>query len=160
MLSKGKQKDGTNMLFEAQVRKPVLPQLESSVLEDLYDEIELIGFTVSAPVFDLVRSGFRGDVPAKELASYAGKVVRMVGDFVTDKHVRTKNGTTMKFGTFLDTEGTFFDTVHFPQSLTSFPLNGNGVFLVEGKVVVDFGCPAIEVQRIARMPVHPDPRSV
>lgn len=160
MLSKGKQKDGTNMLFEAQVRKPVLPQLESSVLEDLYDEIELIGFTVSAPVFDLVRSGFRGDVPARELASNAGRVVRMVGDFVTDKHVRTKNGTTMKFGTFLDSEGTFFDTVHFPQSLKSFPLNGNGVFLVEGKVVVDFGCPAIEVHKIARMPVHPDPRSI
>ena len=37
----------------------------------------------------------------------------------------------MKFGTFLDINGTFFDTVHFPPSLKQYPLYGNGVYLYQ-----------------------------
>lgn len=83
----------------------------------------------------------------------------MVGDFVCDKHVTTKTRQHMKFGTFFDREGDFFDTVHFPQSLAKYPLQGNGLYLLEGKVTVDFGCPALEVTKCAKMPLKPDPRS-
>lgn len=82
----------------------------------------------------------------------------MVGDFVTDKTVRTKYGDYMKFGTFLDVNGDFFDTVHFSKSLKAYPLRGNGIYLLEGKVVMEFGCPAIEVQKAGRMPLKQDPR--
>lgn len=146
-------------LFEFTAAKPVLPKLETSLLEDIYDEIELIGFPVSATMFDLARSDFRGDIPASELVRYEGQTVRMVGDFVCDKYVKTKSGKIMKFGTFLDVNGNFFDTVHFPPSLKQYPLHGNGVYLVMGKVMLDFGCPAIEVQKVARMPMKPDPRN-
>ena len=131
-----------------------------TVLEDLYDELELIGYTVSAPFSNLAKSDYRGSCSAKELPGLEGKVVRLVGDFACDKYVRTKNGKIMKFGTFLDTKGDFFDTVHFPPSLEKYPLTGNGLYLVEGKVVLDFGCPGIEVYKRGRMPVHPDPRSI
>ncbi len=148
------------MLFENESSKPILPKLETSLLEDLYDEIELIGFPVSETMFSITKSDYRGDVMARDLRNYEGKVVRMVGDFVCDKPVHTKNGKYMKFGTFLDVEGNFFDTVHFPPSLKNFPLNGNGVYLVQGKVVLDFGYPGIEVQKVGRMPLKPDPRSI
>jgi DNA polymerase-3 subunit alpha len=139
--------------------KPVLPKLESSVLEDIYDEIELIGFPVTASMFDLAKSSYRGDVLARDLCAQEGRTVRMVGDFIAEKTTRTKNGTYMKFGTFLDVEDTFFDTVHFPPSLKAYPLRGNGLYLIEGRVMVDFGCPSIEVQKCGRMPMMADPRS-
>jgi len=160
LLSSVKQQAGANLLFHSFNRKPVLPELDYHITEDLYDEIELIGFTVSATMFELAKSSFRGDMPADALANHEGKIVRMVGDFVCDKYVQTKNGKVMKFGTFLDSNGQFFDTVHFPPSLAKYPLYGNGLYLVEGKVVQDFGCPAIEVERIGRLPLKADPRSI
>lgn len=162
-------------LFASMAAKPVLPALETSVLEDLYDEIELMGFPVSGSMFDLARSDFRGDLLVRDLEEGAtdasrprvedtgsqveNQTVRMVGDFVCDKDVRTKNGQRMKFGTFFDVNGDFFDTVHFPPSLTRYPLRGSGLYLLEGKIVWDFGCPAMEVSRCGRMPLKNDPRS-
>src|SRR5690606_1461729 len=122
----GKRQERFHGLFPStEIAKPVLLRLESSVLEDLYDELELIGFPVPAPVFDLAKSPFRGNAMASELPTLEGKTVRMVGDFVTDKTVRTKHGDYMKFATFLDVEGDFFDTVHFPEVLRDYPLRGN-----------------------------------
>lgn len=160
LISGKQQKAGTVTLFETlNTKQPVLPKLESSLLEDLYDEMELIGFPISATMFDLAKSTFRGEVMAKDLCNHEGKTVRMVGDFIAEKKVRSRNVSNMKFGTFLDAEGRFFDTVHLPQSLKSYPLNGNGLYLILGKVSVDFGCPSLEVQKCARMPLLSDPRS-
>src|SRR5690606_13534523 len=136
--------------------KPVLPKLETSLIEDLYDELELIGFTVSAPMFELAKSPYRGNSMASDLPGLEGKTVRMVGDFVIDKTVRTKYGDYMKFGTFLDANGDFFDTVHFSRSLKAYPLRGAGIYLIEGKVVMEFGCAAVEVQKAGRMPLKVD----
>jgi DNA polymerase-3 subunit alpha len=159
LLNDNHPKKEPNLLFANTLQKPVLPLLETSFLEDLYDEIELFGFPISGSMFDLLQSDFRGETSVANLIQYEGKLVRIVGDFVADKTVKTKKGTLMKFGTFLDWEGMFFDTVHFPPSLKEFPLYGNGVYLLLGKVVVDFGCPLIEVHKCARMPLKPDPKS-
>lgn len=105
-------------------------------------------------------SEYKGDAKATDLLQYEGKTIRMVGDFVVEKYVRTKNGKLMKFGTFLDCDGNFFDTVHFPPSLAQYPLRGNGLYLIEGKAVNDFGCPAIDVTRCGKMPPKADPRSI
>ncbi|MNJ95315.1 Error-prone DNA polymerase [compost metagenome] len=160
LLSKDKKADKGPILFESSSRKPVLPKLVTSILEDYYDEIELMGFIISGSTFDLAKSDYRGDAKASELKNYEGRTIRMVGDFVVDKRVMTKNGKLMKFGTFLDVHGEFFDTVHFPPSLAAYPLRGGGLYLIEGRVVLEFGCPAIDVIRCARMPLKPDPRSI
>src|SRR5690606_27004018 len=107
-----KKADTSPMLFETNSKKPILPQLETSVIEDYYDEMAVMGFIVSGTLFDLAKSNFRGDAMAKEWLQYEGKTIRIVGDFVAEKHVRTKRGDIMKCGTFLDAEGKFFDTVH------------------------------------------------
>src|SRR5690606_1020363 len=54
-------------LFERISRKPVLPKLETSPVEDLYDEMELLGFPVSGSLFNLARSNYRGEVMAADL---------------------------------------------------------------------------------------------
>ena len=65
----------------------------------------------------------------------------------------------MQFGTFLDSDGCFFDTLHFPQSLKQYPFRGDGVYLVQGKVVVEFGMPSLEVRKMAKLSLMPDPRA-
>ncbi|RKE47116.1 DNA polymerase III subunit alpha [Sphingobacterium detergens] len=160
LLLSDKRKENTSaLLFENMMAKPVLPKLETHFLEDLYDEIQLFGFCVSGSLFDIAKSEYRGGINGKDLKEAEGRIVRIVGVLATYKIVPTKNGTTMKFGTFLDVEGNFFDTVHFAPSLKKYPLYSSGLYLIEGKVVLDFGCPAIEVIKCGRMPMQPDPRS-
>lgn len=146
-------------LFENQAPKPVLPHLESSILEDLYDEIELMGFCVSGTHFDLARSAYRGDVCARELPNFEGQTIRIVGDMIADKTTWTRKNDKMKFGTFFDVHGDFFDTVHFNPTLKQYPLRGTGLYLIEGKVLMDFGCPSIEVYKCGKIPLKNDPRS-
>ena len=147
-------------LFYSNTQKPELPVFVTDNLENLYDEIELMGFPVSGSVFHLARSDYRGNANASDLASFKGQSVRVVAYMVASKTVRTKNGMYMKFGTFIDVNGDFIDTVHFPQSLQQYPLRSKGLYLIEGKAVLDYNCPAIEVYRCAMMPLKPDPRSV
>src|SRR5690606_42003872 len=86
IISGKQQKARTITLFETlNSKQPVLPELESSLLEDVYDELELIGFPISASMFDLAKSSFKGEVMAKDLCTYEGKMVRMVGDFIAEK---------------------------------------------------------------------------
>ncbi len=161
ILKKSKEKTNTSgYLFYGETEKLTLPKLTTDKLEDLYDELELMGFPVSGSSFDFAKSSYRGTVTGKTLTSFEGEIVRIVAHLVASKMVRTKTGTLMKFGTFLDEHGDFVDTVHFPQSLRISPLRGRGLYLIEGKVSLDFDCPAIEVHRCAMMPLKPDPRSV
>ncbi len=135
-----------------------MPIFECDPLEDGYDEIELLGFPVTISMFDLLKTGYRGDVRGKDLTTQTGKCIRITGDFVTAKYVPTAKGT-MAFGSFLDVEGNFFDTVNFPQVFKQYPFKGRGVYLILGKVVEEFGFPSIEVEKMAKLPIKSDPRS-
>lgn len=159
MRTKDNPEPNSQPLFK-EVRKEFnLPALRNNLLEDAYDEMELIGFPVSMTRFDMLKTQYRGEVKSKELLSNLGKKIRMVGELVTIKYVSTKKRETMHFGCFLDTSGEFFDTVHFPDSLKKYPFTGQGVYLIEGKVVQEFDYPSVEVQKMARLPYQPDPRA-
>lgn len=145
-------------LFELKTKKFVLPALEQGRLEDAYDEIELLGFPVSMNRFELLKTSFRGEIMAGDLMKYLGKKVRMVGDLVSLKNVITIKKEWMHFGAFLDAEGEFFDVVNFPDTLRKYPYKGYGVYLILGKVVEEFGFPSLEVEKMAKLPVMPDPR--
>lgn len=148
----------TKPMFKEHHKEFVLPPLRSNRIEDAYDEIELLGFPVSLTRFDMLVTSYRGDTNAKELLSKLGKTIRMVGELVTIKYVHTVRNEWMHFGCFFDPKGDFFDTVHFPNSLQKYPFTGYGVYLIEGKVVEDFGFPIIEVYKLGRLPFQPDPR--
>src|SRR5690554_7450145 len=51
-----------------------------------------------------------------------------------------------------------YTTLFRSEVLRDYPLRGNGIYLVEGKVVLEFGCPAVEVRKAGRMPLKADPR--
>ncbi len=144
-------------LFEVEVKSFSLPKLINTPLEDAYHELELLGYPLSLSFFDLLKTTYRGDVMANDLASHAGKFVKMVGLYVTEKPVRTKNNEKMWFGTFLDVEGTFFDTVHFPKNQPKYPFRGAGCYLILGKVIMEFGCPSVDVIKFAKLPILDNP---
>jgi DNA-directed DNA polymerase III PolC len=145
-------------IFDTQINFPKLPDFEYELIEHLYDELELLSLTVSGTMFDFLRSNFRGDVMACQLHLHVGEVVRMVGEFVNYKPVRTKRNEIMMFLTFLDVELNFFDTVHFPNSLKDYKFQGAGVYLVEGVVTEEFGCYSLTVRRFAKIPIKSNPK--
>jgi DNA polymerase III alpha subunit len=145
-------------LFKAPSRVFELPRLVHHQVEDAYDEMELLGWPVTMTAFDLLQTGFRGDIMARELVKHIGEKVRMVGNLVTIKYVSTVRREIMHFAAFLDHEGEFFDTVHFPPALRSSPFKGDGVYLILGKVVEEFGFPSVEVEKMAKLPLMADPR--
>ena len=145
-------------LFQLPEKKFTLPELEESSLEDVYDEMELLEFPVSLTGFDLLKTSFRGEIMARDLIKHTGRTVRMVGNLVTIKNVRTVKKEWMHFAAFLDAEGEFFDTIHFPRSLRQYPFRGYGVYLILGKVEEELGFPSITVEKLAKLPVKSDPR--
>ena len=158
MLTGKKPKARSRTLFVAQANQANLPELEQHPLEDAYDEIELLGFPISMTYFDMLKTSFRGELDASQMLSHVGQKVRMVGELVTIKYVKTVKGEIMNFAAFLDHKGEFFDTVHFPATLQQYPFRGSGVYLMLGKMVEEFGFPSLEVEKLARLPLKPDPR--
>ena len=64
----------------------------------------------------------------------------------------------MYFGTWIDHEGNYFDTTHFPDNLIQFPFQGGGCYLLLGIVEVDYHFPTVTISKMAKMPFVPDPR--
>lgn len=153
---RAKRKAGAE-LFRVEARDYRLPEMDSHLLEDAYHELELLGFPLSMSYFDMLKTAYRGQVMAAGLMELVGQQVKMVGMYVCEKTVYTKNGKKMWFGTFLDVQGNFFDTVHFPNSTPSYPFRGSGCYLILGKVVEDFGYPGLEVVKFAKLEVIGNP---
>ena len=146
-------------LFREKAKEFALPVFSTNPIEDAYDELELLGFTVSSSPFDLVKTSYRGEVMVENMMDHVGKTVRMVGHFIASKWVRTAKGQTMNFGTFIDVNDQFFDTTHFPPSLVHSPFKGEGTYLLEGRIVAEFGYPSLEVERMDRLAIKADPRA-
>ncbi len=148
-------------LFEISQKNFSFPEIETDPLEDAFDEIESLGYPVSVSAFDLLKTRYRGDVFVKDLLQNVNRVVRMVGYLVSIKDVpiqRKEGKVKMNFGTWIDIHGDYFDTTHFPPSLKNYPFKGLGCYLLLGKVVVDFDFPSIEILKMDRLPMVPDPR--
>lgn len=157
LLNNFKPENRNLLLLQEPVKEYKLPMLERSLFEDAFDEIELLSFPVSCTPFDLLQTRNRGDVMARELLSCHKKQVRMLAYLISRKQVPTKRGT-MYFGTWIDNEGSYFDTAHFPDSLVQYPFLGGGCYLLLGIVEVDYHFPTITVSKMAKMPFVPDPR--
>ncbi|WP_312079509.1 DNA polymerase III subunit alpha [Chryseobacterium sp.] len=134
-----------------------LPVISRHPFEDAFDEIEILGFPVSYSPFDLLQTKYRGTVMAKDLTNHHKRQVKMLAYLISRKHVPTKRGT-MFFGTWIDAEGEYFDTAHFPNCLEQYPFQGGGCYLLLGTVEVDFHFPTITIHKMAKMPMVADPR--
>lgn len=157
MLFAGNKPENTTELFHMERKYYEMPALVNTVLEDAYHELELLGFPVTLSMFDLLKTGYRGVIKAKDLVKFVGQTVKMVGLYVCEKTVYTKDSKKMWFGTFLDADGHFFDTTHFPNNTPGYPFRGAGCYLILGKIVEDFGFPSIEVVKFAKLEILGNP---
>jgi DNA polymerase III subunit alpha len=138
-------------LFKTKPKTFKLPELHDSAIEDAFDEIELLGFPLSSP-FCLLRNTLPSLLTAKELSNHINQTVSIVGYQVHTKRTRTSKGDQMYFGTFVDLDGHWIDTVHFPDSAKRFPFTGGGCYHITGKVTVEYDFLSIEVERMKRLP--------
>jgi len=141
-------------LFEVQsVALPSLPTLDPVIHQQTMDEIALLGFSLTSP-FDI--ADYEGVVleqciGADNLLEMTGRIVEIVGYLIAVKPVRTIKGDLMQFGCFIDEAGCYFDTVHFPDSHTYYPLKGHGMYHLRGIVKEEFGSAALHVQYLKKL---------
>jgi len=64
----------------------------------------------------------------------------------------------MFFGTFLDENGHWIDTVHFPPIATKYIFRGKGIYRIKGKVLEEYDSLNIEVLYMEKMDIIEDPR--
>lgn len=137
-------------LFTPEVKEFKLPQLWEHDLEDAFDELEILGFTLQSP-FDLIEETNHTQTLAAHLPQMLNRYVSITGFLITRKPTRSNKGETMYFGTWLDREGQWIDTVHFPPSARQYPFRGPGCYRIEGKVVEEYGFFTLEVSRMFRL---------
>ncbi len=137
-------------LFEESPLSFTLPELVDHRLDDLYDEIDILGFTLSNP-FALVDDDPSQYIMARDLYKHRDKEITVLAYFIARKHVVTKHNDEMFFGTFVDSELNWIDTVHFPDTARNYPLHTGGFYRMTGKVVEDFGVYSLEVHKMMRV---------
>ncbi|MCW3104233.1 MAG: polymerase subunit alpha [Bacteroidetes bacterium] len=147
-----KKQEAVKELFDVTPKTWQLPELSDSWLDDAFDEQELFGFTLCSP-FDLLREPVTSTIKAKELRSRVGETLSIAAYFVTAKNTNTTKGERMCFGTFLDMDGHWIDTVHFPPSLKAHPFSGPGCYTLTGKVTEEYDFCTLEVSNMKRLPV-------
>lgn len=144
-------------LFKSEKITYKTPELTSSELEDAFDEMQYIGFSLSSP-FKLVSQPIVQKLYANDLINHAGKKVTVYGYYVTVKKTITSKGDLMYFGTFVDAKGAHIDTVHFPPSAKKYPIRGRGIYQLTGTVTVEFDCVNIEIEKLEKLAIIQDPR--
>jgi len=124
--------EASGLLFADEHETFELPELSEGQFDQAFDEIELLGFHVGSPYDLLEKSESYTGAFAAELKGRIGRMVVIEGFYVARKDVRTVKGEMMHFGTWLDREGKFFDTVHFPAFAKMSPFRGKGIYRIEG----------------------------
>lgn len=148
---------GIQSLFaqEEQTKKISIPSLDAVPYEDVMDELEYLGFSLSSP-FDLVDENERikTSTVSSEFGININKIVAVLGYLVHIKRTKTKGRVEqeMFFGTFMDADGQFFDSVHFPLAARQYPFKGKGMYFLKGKISEDFGHLTLEMQYMSKVP--------
>jgi DNA polymerase-3 subunit alpha len=146
-------------LFRPQHKNFELPKMEDHWLEDAYDQMELLGFPLYS-YFDLVAEKIQSNIKALQLPSFHNKEILIYGILVHTRFNTTKNNTKMRFSTFIDRDGEYFDVVHFTNVVDHYPIHGIGVYACYGKVTEEFGHYSLEAIKTRKLGLLPDPRVV
>lgn len=144
-------------LFRVKSKDYKIPELLHSKYEDAFDQIELLGFPLYSQ-FMLLENRPKNNLLSRDMKRHLGKTITIWGYLVTIKVTLTIKHDRMNFGTFLDQEGAFIDTTHFPDVSKNYPFRGRGVYAITGVVVEEFGFYSIEVIQMYKEPMIEDPR--
>ncbi|QXP70708.1 DNA polymerase III subunit alpha [Polaribacter sp. R2A056_3_33] len=153
-----KQKTKQQLLFKTEQVKYELPKLESHWLEKVYDEMELLGFTVH-DYFKLVTEPFLPSIKAKQMIDFENQHVLIYGLLVTTRFNKTSQNKLMRLSTFIDKDGHYFDAVHFTNVVHQYPVNGMGIYGCYGKITNRYGFCSMNVIQSKKMSVAVDPRN-
>jgi DNA polymerase-3 subunit alpha len=129
-----------NSLFGVERKQFDFPTLVDLPLEDAYDQMELLGFSLCSP-FELLPKEWKNfGLKASVLPAQLGKTVEVLGYFITCKPTRTSKGDRMYFGNFIDAAGDFIDTAHFPVvGKDNMGWRGSGIYQIQGRVIEEMG---------------------
>lgn len=156
-LGSHKKTNPVRMLFDPEVKRFELPELSYDLLEDAFDQQDLLGFPLCNP-FDLLKEEPQRNVLVREMDQHINKTVRMIGYLIHIKNTNTSNGKRMQFGTWLDKEGYFIDSTHFPPVAARYPFRGKGIYELTGKIVEEFDFLSLEMIAMRKLPYVHDPR--
>lgn len=138
-------------LFATESVQFTLPKFEEDRLEDLKDELDLLGFLVG-DFYELLNPDYLKDsIYADKLPQYLGHNIKIIGRLVAIKDTWTVKNERMCFGTFLDAQGHWLDTVHFPPVVRQYPFLGMGFYELHGRVMEEFGVYSVEVTAMRKL---------
>jgi DNA polymerase-3 subunit alpha len=138
----------------ADTKKVTIPELDSVPYEDAMDEIEYFGFPMCSP-FDLIDDAEKkSKTLSADFEKNLSKTVTLLGYLVHTKRTKTKGRVEqeMFFGTFMDLDGQFFDSVHFPLAARQYKFKGRGIYLIRGRVSSDFDHLTLEAHYMVKVP--------
>ena len=157
LLLHNKRKSTMLSLLKEPMKTYHFPILSRAMEEDAFDEFEYLGFPVSCNPFDLLQTKYRGEILAKAFIKHTAKTIKLVGYLIAIKHIQIQSGS-MYFGTWIDSNGDYFDTVHFPNSIEKYPFTGSGCYLLLGKITTEYNVATLQIDKMAMLPYIADPR--
>ncbi len=131
-----------------------IPKLDPLEYEDPFDEIEYLGFPLCSP-FDLIDPQLlKHKKASSDFPKHINQAISILGYLVHTKRTKTKGKyeQEMSFGTFMDIEGQFFDSVSFPEIHRRYRWRGRGCYLLRGKITSDFDHLILETQYMVKVP--------
>ncbi|MBN2105079.1 DNA polymerase III subunit alpha [bacterium] len=137
-------------LFDTEItRIPNLGPYDFKTL--LLHEIDVLGFPLSLHPLDLYRDCLDGlhVIRAKDMHRHVGKMVNMIGWWVTNKTVYTKDEEPMSFISFEDTTA-LYETIFFPGAFNRFcnQWTQTRPYLLYGRIENDLGAFSLNVQKM------------
>lgn len=141
----------TQQLFTSERKAFELPDLSETYIEDAYDQMELLGMPLYSP-FELIAAKYKQGIMSSEFVNKKNKRITILGYLVAIKNTSTIKGERMQFSCFVDENGDFFDTTHFPPVAKKHPFKGSGIYRMIGKVMEEFDTYSIEVEYMEKVP--------
>ncbi|WP_053975472.1 DNA polymerase III subunit alpha [Mangrovimonas xylaniphaga] len=158
-LNKNKLKSSQALLFKPEHKTYKLPKLNGNWLENAYDQMELLGFPLCG-YFDLVEETLMPHILVKDFKKYVNKQVLLYGALVHTRFHKTSQGKRIRFCTFIDKEGQYFDTVHFTKVVDLYPIHGIGVYACYGTVTEDHDFCSLDILWSRKLGLRQDPRNI
>ena len=143
---------------QSEIKVPELPPYSRE--KSLSLEVETFGFILSEHPMSYYRKMIKENpIKASALANYTGKKILVAGIMVTAKTVLTKDRHLMQFVSFED-ETDIFETVLFPDVYEKYALllEEHRPYIIEGIVTSEFGVVTVEVKKIEKLNVSPEPQ--
>lgn len=156
-MSKTKSLSRSPDLFRVPPKTFDVPKLQNTWQQDAFDQMELLGFPLHNS-FSLLLKKNTNALLAEDLPKYQNKKVWIEGYLIHAKRTATSNGQVMFFGTFVDQNGRWLDTVHFPNVARQYPFRGRGIYRIYGKVTLEYDCVLVEAEYMEKMEIIQDPR--